>query len=69
MVSTVGHVVKEENKGRGCGGQSELHYRGEKMRGNTKGEIWKDKDIKWENAVYEMRIEEVKPKREFVVCG
>lgn len=29
-------------------GQSELHYRGEKMRGNTKGEMWKDKDIKWE---------------------
>lgn len=52
MVSPVGHFVRGENKRSGCGGHSEPHYRGEKMRGNTKGEIWKDKDIKWEKILY-----------------
>lgn len=38
---------------------SEEHYRGEKMRGDTRGEMRKDKDIKSER-IYEMRIEENK---------
>lgn len=41
------------------GGQSEEHCRGEKMRGDTRGEIRKDKDIKSER-IYEMRREESK---------
>lgn len=44
---------------RNSGGQSEEHYRGEKMRGDTRGEMRKDKDIKSER-IYEMRIEENK---------
>ena len=49
--------------------QSEEHY-----RGDTRGEMRRDKDIKWEK-IYEMKIEENKgqwrqeSRREFVACG
>ncbi len=38
---------------------SEEHCRGEKMRGDTRGEPRRDKDIKPERT-YEMRVEEKK---------
>lgn len=44
-------------------GQSEEHCRGEKMSGDTRGEIRKDEDIKTDR-IYKMRMKEIGEKIE-----
>lgn len=44
LCERTGEIRGDKNSG----GQSEEHYRGEKMRGDTREEMREDKDIKWE---------------------